>query len=162
MHLPIQKTYEQQWQKLTSQYLEDKIKPYQPRFCICGNLCNGYDGWYNYDSEYLQSPSFGKHNSFGQYTGRELYLIEAPLLEEIHNQCGTIEKHSDRCEVKLPGFSSPTTLYAWENRNYEQALFDGFVKSLEVLRQIHLKAGDLTAEKDYKFASKRELKAETV
>ena len=66
-------TYKQAYDKIIEAYFKDEIKPLDPKFCFCGNLCDKTDHWYGgIENDY--QPSHG-------YTATELMDMEAALLE---------------------------------------------------------------------------------
>lgn len=127
-------TYEQQWQKITEAYLKDKIRPYDHNFCFCGTLCNG-GAW----ARYLFERQV--HNSYSIYEAADFIRMETALLRVLHNDIETPRLLYDMW-MGQDGNYHPTI----EHPKYEQAVYDGMVAALEVLRQIHEAKGDPTAK----------------
>lgn len=125
------KTYKEQYDKIVEAYFRDEIKPYEPKFCFCGNLCDNTDRWFNYFSPSKHNPSHG-------YGGVQLFKMEAALLDTIKNELSLDEfnEWSDEFDSCKEPEKHP---------QYETALFNGMTAALEVLRQIHAERGDVTA-----------------
>lgn len=136
-------TYEQQWQKLTTAYLNNELRPFSSSFCLCGNLCDNSDDWFNRNCSHraINVPLDTKHHDYGQYTGQELFDMEDALLQTIHKQCGTTSKYDKLCTNK-----DRLKYFVEHHPNFEDALFEGMCNALEVLRKIHESKGDETAK----------------
>jgi len=119
-------TYQQQFDKITEAYIKGEIKPYEPCFCFCGTLCNNESSWF--------LSSRGEGNGAGGYSHKELKRMESALVYTIDKQ--TV---NHGCKFHLPETVEP-------HPNYENALFNGMVAALEVLKQIHIERGEVIDE----------------
>ncbi len=125
-------TYKEQFDKITVDYIAGKIKPYNWGFCFCGTLCD-YDEQWNWQ----------KHDF---YSAKDLALMEKALLNTIASQ--TFYPEHDNSVTK---YSDCT-----KHPNFENALFNGMVAALEVLKSIHESKGEQVDELVFR---KRELVA---
>lgn len=121
--------YSEQFDKITVAYIEDKILPYNRNFCFCGTLApleENNKGWSEKD-----------------YTSIQLNKMEFALLHSIREETFPDEKDvfftSDHMygELREKVTSHP---------NYENALFNGMVAALEVIKQIHIEKGEVIDE----------------
>jgi len=115
-------TYPEAENKIIQAYFRDEIKPMNPSFCFCGTL-NGSDSWC------IARRGFDWPDN---YTRAEYAKMEAALLNELR-------PFGVRNFSRIPG--------GWtgdidENIGYEDALFIGMSKALEVLKQIHIDRGE--------------------
>ena len=110
--------FQTQYNKIIDAYFKDEIKPYDAEFCFCGNLCNNQDDW-------CRMPCL-RHNDFMGYFGKDFVRMESALLLTIEKQCGNRS--------------------VYEHQEYENALFKGMAKALEILREIHQEHGEVTDE----------------
>lgn len=127
--LPGQPTYETQWQKITSAYVNNTLKPYNECACFIGNLLNGKGAWgmcRDWDFEmdahlipgfpgFTEAINFIKKESRGLYTPQQIVDMENNFLN-VYAQYGN-----------------------------EASLYEAMTSTLELLRQIHLANGDETA-----------------
>lgn len=108
-------TYQQAYDKIIQAYFNDEIKPYECRFCFCGNLCDKSYAWAEMNPPY--------------YSTREYREMESALLD-------TINDYYQNISIPLED-SDPNT---WPN--YEEVLFSGMSKALDVLKNIHRERGE--------------------
>jgi len=101
-------TYKEAYDLVIEAYFRDEIRPLEAQFCICGTLCGNDSGWYldSYKPNYVNAG----------YTGRELKMIEEPLIDHFIDD--------------------------EDNPEYENALFNGMCAALEVLKKIHRERGE--------------------
>lgn len=127
-------TYEQAHDWLVIAYMRDEIRPYDPSFCIAGNLNDHSDKWFNHYT------GGGCHCHFTgiYYSGSELFRLEEALLEHLHKKLKTEQKYSTA--IRYP--SGKFKCDVMEHPRYEEELFNGVVKALRVLKQIHKERGD--------------------
>jgi len=122
--------YKEAYDKLINAYFKDQIKPYDRSFCFCGTIGRSYDlGW-----------------DHSKYSGLEYHNMEAALLDTISiemtpfipemrdNKFARSTNRSDLFEVRKKLEAHP---------EYENAIFEGFVNALEVLRKIHISRGEI-------------------
>lgn len=106
-------TYRQAYDKIIDAYFKDEIKPYSPKFCFCGTLCDNSMDWAK--DSYLSVMKGAPHNDFGNYTGFDYMMMERALFCQ---------------DGKLVGEFT------------EEVLFTGMCAALEVLKQIHKDRGE--------------------
>lgn len=126
----MQPTYAQQWQKITSAYLNDTLDPYRNCACFIGNMLNGKFSWSlgrTIDGDYRVVPSFNKRHII---IAEECIAKEAGGLYTIEDIC-RLEDNFLQFAIAAP--CSP---------NYENALYEAMVSTLELLRQIHISKGE--------------------
>lgn len=126
-------TYKQAYDLLIDAYYKDKIKPYDPEFCFCGTLNNNDSDWYDWRCSAYAS---NVHEDGLNYNGRELWRMEDALLITLHIELNTENKYSQFRNH----FDVTEDLY------YEEVLFEGFCKALDVLKQIHIERGEVIDE----------------
>jgi hypothetical protein len=142
-----QYSYQDQWNKLTTAYVNGKVQPQDPCCCFIGNLLNNASGW------------IGCRTSFGQtYASPNITLFprESGLISERGLEC--IQKQSG-------GLYTPKDIIAMEQLflrtvnqpgDYEENLFKAFCVTLDLLKDIHIAAGEVIDESP--VFVKRELK----
>lgn len=133
----MQPTYQEQEKHLHEQYIAGLIEPFENKFCFCGNLKGERD--YEFLSE--RTPIGSTFWPMASYTSYELLSMEHALLSEIHK--GVIEdkdewEDDDIFNCYLENGEDVNT-----HPNYEAALFNGMVASLEILKQIHISRGEI-------------------
>lgn len=117
-------TYQQAYDKIIDAYFKNEIRPYEPRFCFCGTLNNNEGEWFN--SKLERSGIY--------YTHKELKKMEMPFLM-------TIDYFTLNEGKKIPS-SVDNSFSIMIHHNYENALFEGMCRALEVLKQIHISRGE--------------------
>lgn len=110
-------TYQEQERKIHEAYIRGDMQPYDAKFCFCGTLANG-SSWYKAD----------KIPELHSYNGNEYFEMEYALL-------GTIQR--------FKGFDGMREQQIMAHPEYEDALFDGMVAALEVLKKIHEIKGEI-------------------
>lgn len=113
--------YSEQYDKIINAYFKDEIQPLEAKFCFCGTLADNSDEWCNI--RYSR-----RCNYFMFYTGNEYVMMERALLD-------TLQK----------GINGEVVSYE-ELNGYEERLFNGMAAALEVLKQIHIKRGEIIDE----------------
>jgi hypothetical protein len=131
-------TYKEQFDKITSAYIKGEIEPMSPSFCFCGTLAENKD-WC------VLEPFTNKHG----YSSFEYKHMEDALLTEL------MPLGVERCI----GWGTPTpgrwTGYPnTDDPTYEDRLFAGMCKALDVLKEIHEFRGEIVDPIPFK---KREL-----
>lgn len=135
-------TYSEQWQKITSAYLNDKLNPYHPCACFIGNLLNNQMYWIdgrdggcfipNHRRDgYMKAIGIIKEESGGLYSPKEIYLMEKNFLSVINNNTTNSNKDIDNIDPARKN-----------HPNYENALYSAMVSTLELLKQIHISKGE--------------------
>lgn len=152
-------TYEQQWQKITSAYLNDELDHNDNCACFVGNLLNNTESWSELRKEFGEVKNYKKLSlsekmeyslnnialmleSRGMYTDQDVLDLEHTFLDEISKSLyGESIDEKDRL-----GYST-YDLKEWENEEgFEDALYGSMLATLEQLRKIHAKKGDETAQ----------------
>jgi hypothetical protein len=129
MHTP---TFRESYDLVIDAYFKDQINPYDNDFCICGTLA-GTAKWNNFGRERVGPYSYGEYKriEMGLLHGINIHLchIGAPMMK-------THDKEFQATSV------------------FEDALFYGMTKSLDVLKEIHESRGEVIESFEFK---KREL-----
>jgi len=125
-------TFKQAFDKITEAYIKGDIQPYHVDFCFCGTLASRRG--ISWDTSI--------------YSFAQLSAMEFALLEEIRAQT---MGGPDMYFRTGNGISRESV---FNHPRYEQALFDGMVKALDVLRKIHISRGEDVEAFEFK---KREL-----
>lgn len=124
-------THKEARDKLVEAYLNDKIHPYDITSCVCGILNDHKGDWFSCVVTHTALRCH-YHNDTQYYSGVELYDMEHALLQHLHEVFKNKTKydpHVNKVHIsKLP--------------NYEDELFIGFCKSLDVLKEIHIRRGE--------------------
>lgn len=122
-------SYKQQFDKLTEAYIQDRVQPYSGCACFIGNLLDGRSEWLNcrggYDfskGDYDSILVFVDLGEWNGYTSMEIIEMEKLFL-------GIIYK-----EWSIKGIG------------WEDALFEAFEKTLELLKEIHTSHGEVIEE----------------
>lgn len=130
-------TYKQAFDKITEAYIRGEIQPYKSNFCFCGTIApeeysaEGFKNWNNHDGKFDQAKHFYTLAEYGKMERALFYHLGVPESDRISYGRG-IEKSDE---------------------GYEDALFNGMVAALEVLKQIHKDRGENV--EDFQF-TKRE------
>lgn len=128
MHTP---TYKEGFDKITVDYIEDKIEPYNANFCFCGSLNNHSGSW--------------QRNGSLFYSSNQFFDMERALLKTIAEQTIGL----DKMQGVYYACSTPEVDSEWlrgtvkSHQNYENALFNGMCNALDVLKQIHIERGEI-------------------
>ncbi|MDB5200534.1 MAG: hypothetical protein JWO92_2497 [Chitinophagaceae bacterium] len=136
-------TYNEAYNKIIDAYFKDEIKPFDERFCFCGNLSNNCSSWNNLHSRYFEESPY----TYEEYKRMELHLMNTVVLVttgqlwQSENGIG-IEVIKTVKEIKV-------------HPDYEDALFSGMCAALDVLKQIHKGRGE-NVDEEIPF-TKREL-----
>lgn len=127
-------TYKEQFDKITSAYINNELNPWKCSACFVGNLLNGSADWAEfrelndnapYEWQSRMIPSEHKIarkcliiESGGIYSIQEIEILELNFL----NMIGDLKKGDD---------------------GYEESLFKAMDYTLEYLRQIHINKGEI-------------------
>jgi hypothetical protein len=150
------KTYKEQFDKLTEAYINDKVKPWECEACFVGNMLGG--SLWSMATEYFREKDILKMTSIpfihtckeisipfienSGYTVEEVVEIEDNFLGVINNNLYLKEKRD------LEAFRPATASYNYKGElpEYEDALFKAFESTLELLKEIHIKKGEIIEE----------------
>lgn len=110
--------YSVQERKIHEAYLNNKIEPLDANFCFCGTLSPNMQGWL------FNKPDTNNYKSIHAYTIHEYKRMESALYKGIMETDKTFN-----C-----------------TDSSEEAIFNGMVMALEVLKEIHLKHGEAIDE----------------
>lgn len=119
----INKTFKQQFDKITEAYIKGEIKPFDPSFCFCGTLA---------PDKHWGVADYSHHDVNYDYTRREYRRMEAQLLSPI-------------CLKVVESFphSCPSMVEVENHQDYEDVLFLGMCNALDELRKIHEEHGEV-------------------
>lgn len=155
-------TFKEQFDKLTTAYINNEVKPYIGCACFVGNLLNRVGTWgcireyRSFGESILQdwcAEVFGAGDKFileeseGTYSAKEILSLENLFLK-------TLERKT--IGYKAPTFSNSLDTMVTKHPNYEEALFTAFSVTLDALRGIHESKGEKVDEFIF---TKRKLKA---
>lgn len=70
-------TWPEAYDLIIQAYFKDEIKPYEPRFCFCGTLCNNNGAWSK------DTCRLSRRNDFGNYSGDEYTKMEEALFDHV-------------------------------------------------------------------------------
>lgn len=131
-------SYNEQWNKLTTAYINNEVQPYIACACFIGNLLNNTSTWMDgrLGFDFKNNKVDGiqelphvirsiKRESKGTYTQKEIYQLELLFLKTISD-----ETKRECCDAD----------------NYEDALFKAFELTLDLLKEIHLSKGEIVEE----------------
>jgi hypothetical protein len=147
-----QPTYGQQWQKVTSAYLNDELNPYIQCACFIGNILNETSDWgrcrtmkddagtaivRNYKDKisftfYVVGEQSIKKESAGLYTPLDIVKLENNFLKILWQ---STENRTHRPDEYVKNLVKA-------HPNYENALFEAMTSTLEMLRKIHISKGE--------------------
>lgn len=144
-------TYQQQYDKLSYAYIEGKVDPLDPCACFIGNLLNNQTEWSGIrdlcsvpiSSKLADYPPHMVRNaenciaiqSDNLYTPEDIIALEMCFLESIVKNGGELD-HWDQWGIDDDEFVAIT-------ERDEEALFIAFSKTLEMLREIHIRKGEV-------------------
>lgn len=112
-------------------YFKDEIEPYNGGFCFCGTLNNNDAHWRKTGSR--------------DYNRMEFIKMEHALLSTINMMtynAGDIFYASGKWDIKDVHGHTVDRGVVKKHPNYENALFEGMVQALNVLREIHKSKGE--------------------
>lgn len=129
-------TYKEAYNKIIAAYFKDKIQPYDAHFCFCGTLGYTRDS----SKQHSQSPAaFWDSTLFSveEYTKME-YALLSPLRDKFAPECGIYlnSRHDVTYNVHVRIHNMR------KNPDYEDVLFEGMCKALDVLKEIYIKRGE--------------------
>lgn len=149
-------TYRQAFDRITGAYLNNQLEPYVNCACFIGNLLGGTNVWATgrYAWRRLQEPG-GRTILSPTYCERYAALItslEGYTQDQIFNMellfMSTIAKHAgggnpQDYQYELIYQDGATAMqYRDRHPNYENALYEAMVVTLEMLKQIHIDRGE--------------------
>jgi hypothetical protein len=134
----MMKTYQEQWQNITSAYVNNEMDPYQCEACFVGNLlrnpvwalirdCNTATG-----NGQLESSFSCLEEYLHGYTPEEILSLENNFLKILYEETG---------KPKILVLRGPNGVVK-SHPNYENALYKAMVSTLEILRNIHISRGE--------------------
>jgi hypothetical protein len=123
-------TFKEQYDKIVTAYMKDRLTPMDPCACFVGNLLNGSKEWFD----------FGGHVATGGYTARELCRLETVFM-------GSGPFDPDGSVGTLHG--KP---YKGTTLPYEERLYNAMERTLLLLRSIHEERGEVI--EDYNFTKR--------
>ena len=156
-------TYREAFNRITEAYINDRLDPYSPCACFIGNLLNTNRWVYWRDGD----PCFGEgikingadENDFRQllknidcdlYELQDIIDMENNFLRIIHKKLNLSESFFDTHHILS---------YVEKQKNYEDVLFEAMESTLEMLKKIHERSGEIIDPISFK---KRELGRATV
>lgn len=126
-------TYKEAESKIIDAYFNDEIKPFDSKFCFCGNLTDN-SGLWNIEERFypggLELP----------YSHREYKKMEFQLMETV---CMITLNKSWKGDWDYNGVPVDKI---FKSEKYEDALFEGMSKALDVLKSIHKNRGEIIDE----------------
>ncbi len=141
------KSFKQQFDRLTEEYIHNRIEPLQNCACFVGNLLGGksgrwglvrdVNGYGNGCIKDVGSPGYivgALMIMISGYTIKDILRLENTFLGTI-NHDGIINTFYNNHEKNLAALP-----------DYEDRLFNAFVATLDVLRQIHIEKGEVIDE----------------
>lgn len=145
------KTFKEQFDRLTSEYIAGNIYPYNGCACFVGNLLNGHDDWTacRVSEDGIRIMTFESSNFSFVYgnarVGKELIKKNGYSIHEIVRLEQTfLETLQEECPVESTYvFNEIFTPRDTKHPNYEPALFHAFEKTLDVLKEIHESKGEV-------------------
>lgn len=156
--------YIKQWQRITSAYLNDELNPLDNCACFIGNLLHGRTEWRN-----VICSLNGEHLKVMKYTSPNAYKAGVRCIRANSpysvDQVGRLEHNFLKIIAERTFAKNTAKLVEYDSdqlhllgKNYEIALYEAMVSTLELLRQIHIKLGDTTAIDFGTTLQKRSLK----
>lgn len=146
---PGQPTYEQQWQKITSAYLNKLLNPYIECACFIGNILSNRRDWSGCRRGEIESGEGYLYPTSPLYKRADLFIAKQSNNLYTPNIIVTLENNF----LKILHINTPGKVAEWyggkdvvRHPNYENALYEAMTSTLELLRQIHEAAGDETAK----------------
>lgn len=137
-------TYKQQFDKLTEAYISGKVDPLNSCACFVGNLLNGDYKWgigrgvFGEVSNADIIKESIEREAEGFYTPQEIVDLEEKFLRSINTARDNPSAYSNCSKIHLKVIKG-MPLDAAE----EEALFIGFEKTLDLLKQIHESKGEV-------------------
>lgn len=128
-------TYKEQFDKITRAYIENKLDPYNGCACFIGNLLNNTSSWGNYRCYF---PG-GKSLTYRDEVICGYNMVDITDME--NNFLRTIEHKTCTRPLYAGG-----TLEVTHHDNYENALFEAMESTLDILKQIHIRDGEIIDE----------------
>jgi hypothetical protein len=123
-------TYKEAESLIIDAYFKDEIKPYNGSFCFCGTLNNNDNTWRERGNRFYNSSEFIRMEYALLSTINSLtYNIKDIFYTNYKWGINNGEEFIDRGKIK-------------QHPNYENALFEGMVEALKVLKQIHQSHGE--------------------
>lgn len=146
-----QPTFKQQFDKLTTAYIENKVEPWEPCGCFVGNLLNGHEAW-TYGRKYSNfSPLLLEGINY--HIGLQCVLEQSKGLYTMEDICRIEKAFMTPLKQGLKAYQGithvPSLIEALEyeqTAGYEETLFTAFSNALDVLREIHLAKGEVIEE----------------
>jgi hypothetical protein len=136
------KTFKEQFDKMTNEYIHGKVNPYQASFCFCGNLENHGVSWRaarNFDDSVFPALKYLHGMEDLEYMPSQYTQMEQAFMHPITNYL-----YEKRVYVML-GLAEWVDEYNAGNivdEGYEDVLFEGFQNALAVLERIHRERGE--------------------
>lgn len=135
-------TYKEAFDKITIAYIKDELNPWVNCACFVGNLLNNTDTWSNgrysdFNKRIIAIRSIQKQSK-GFYLLEEILSLERIFLHTLNDN---LLKPNDIFDP----FNS-TNQNKRKLPEYENALFKAMETTLEYLKQIHIKKGELIEE----------------
>lgn len=128
-------TYKEAESLIIDAYFKDEINPYQGEFCFCGALNHNNANWRTWGNKF--------------YSVSEFLRMEYALLSTINimtYNSGDIFYASGKWDIKDANGHTVDRGVVKQHPNYENALFEGMVAALSVLRDIHKSHGENVEE----------------
>jgi hypothetical protein len=149
-------TFKQQYDKLTSAYIANKVNPWNDCACFVGNLLNGNSNWHKArhlePGEYVpKDVSICLREEAGNlYHFTHIINMEKIFLDEVNS--GTYPNAGYLSPNYYPnGVCIEEAEPKNQHPNYENALWSAFVKTLDYLKQVHIESGeDVDGEFEFK------------
>lgn len=131
-------TYRKAYNKIIDAYFNNEIKPFNSTYCFCGTLCGGRD-WVDGSTSTYDYVEYGKMEAalFSKFPGI-MYISNSEI--RVHDDLSTPEW---KCIYR---------------EYYEDIIFEGMCAALEVLKQIHIKRGEVIDE-ELQFTKRKLAKA---
>jgi|GEM_PF-3569192 len=134
----VHPSFKTQFDKLTAAYINGEVNPMSAYAYFVGNLLNGNMNWWTVRSKYgeinycksqlLSGLKVITEESSGLYTADEIIELEAIFMDNVRN--------------------GADNMYAWRDDGQptikdEQALFEAFSLTLDLLKTIHESKGEI-------------------
>lgn len=140
-------TFKEQFDKITVAYIKGEIKPYRNSFCFCGTLDpTASKSWSTLKAMVLcrMSRPHWSHGTSDEdllihvYTGREYIQMESALLFPFAPLVLNARL--------ISGYNCTLQEILEKMPEYEDTLFEGMCAAIEVMREIHIKRGEIIDE----------------
>lgn len=142
-------TFKTQFDKLTRAYIENKIIRTDSCFCFVGNLLNNNSNWANGRGDIYWTD--GTRN----ISAEDCIISKKIISEVIIKEAGGLYTPIEIIMLEGEFMSNGRPDQYIDDIDAEEALFRGFEKTLELLKQIHISKGE-NIEEQFEF-KKREL-----